>query len=92
MLKKNGLTVPNISSFYNNFFFQFLWVTLVTLLISSSYCKYVPSTAITDIPFCYADTWLRLTEIPIRIKLGIFHLNKTSLYSTDLYFPDDGLT
>jgi hypothetical protein len=34
-------------------FFNFVERYLVTLLISSSYCEYVPSSAITNIPHYY---------------------------------------
>jgi hypothetical protein len=49
-LKK--LTVRNISSFYNKFLF-FVERYLVTLLISLSYCEYVPTSTFTNIPFYY---------------------------------------
>jgi hypothetical protein len=47
---ENGLTVRNITRFYNKFFI-FAERYLVTLLISLSYSEYVPSSAISNIPF-----------------------------------------
>jgi hypothetical protein len=52
-----------MSSFYYNFFFSiFVERSLVSLLISLSYCEYVTSSAITNIPFYYIEVTLGTLE------------------------------
>jgi hypothetical protein len=63
------------TSFFLFFFFIFVKRYLVTLLNSLGYCEYVPSSAITNIPFRYIELILIMFSVKRNQVLPIIVLS-----------------